>query len=216
MKIREAILANIWLKGAALLLAVFLWFFVLFKGQSEVSMDVEPQFKNLPADLIVAGTRPDTMNVLLKGNEFVLKRLRPADVKLPLKITWMETGRYFIRVNSQDVLTPPHVSVVSVSPDGIWVYLEKRANAMLPVEPDITGRPAGGFVVDRISVTPDKAEVRGPKDTVDKLDTLKTEPIDISGVNDTLEKDVEIKVPDDVERVIPGEVRVKISTRRKK
>ncbi len=216
MKIKEALLANIWLKGAALLLAIFLWFFVLLRGQSEMSMDVEPQFKNLPADLIVAETRPDTMNVLIKGNEFVLKRLKPSDIKIPLKLAAMETGRYFIRVGSEDVLTPPHVSVVGVSPEGVWVYLEKRVSAMLPVEANVTGRPATGFAVYKISTTPDEVEVRGPKDAVERLGALKTETIDITGINATLEKDVTIKVPDDVEKVIPGEVRVKIEIRRRK
>ena len=197
-------------------MAVFLWFFVLFRGQSEVSMDVEPQFRNLPADLIVAEKRPDTLNVLLKGNEFVLKRLKPSDVSIPLKLTGTEAGRYFIHVGSQDVRTVPHVAALSVSPDGVWVYLEKRVSAMLPVKPDIAGRQARGFIVSGITTAPDKAEVRGPKDTLDKLDTLRTEPIDINGANDTLEKDIAIKVPEDAERVIPGEVRVKISIRRKK
>ncbi len=216
MKLRETLLANIWLKAAALLLAVFLWFFVLLRGQSEMSMDVEPQFKNLPADLIVAEMRPDTMSVLIKGNEFVLKRLKPSDIKVPLKLAAMETGRYFIRVDAQDIVTPHHVSVVSVSPDGVWIYLEKRASVMLPVKPEVRGLPARGFAVYKISATPDEVEVRGPKDTLDKLDALKTETIDITGINATLEKDVAIKVPDDVEKVIPGEVRVKIEIRRGK
>ena len=215
MKIKERILANIWLKGAALLIAIFLWFFVLFRGQAEISMDMEPQLTNLPADLTVAEKKPEVLSVLLKGNELVLKRLKPSDIKIPLELKEMETGRFFVPVDRQDVRTPPHISVVSVSPDGVWVYLEKRASAMLPVKPEIMGRPTRGFSISSISIAPDKAEVRGPRETVGKIEALKTEPIDISGINDTLEKDIAIKVPEDVERVIPGEVRVKIVIRRK-
>ncbi len=215
MKIRERLFANIWLKGAALLLSVFLWFFVLFRGQVEVTMDVEPQFSKIPAELTVAEKKPETVTVLLKGNEFVLKRLRPSDIKLPIELKEAETGRSFVHVDRKDIKTPPHVSVVSVSPDGVWVYLERRASAMLPVKPDVKGRPARGFIVYKIQAAPDKAEVQGPKDTLDKLDSLRTDPIDINGVNGTLEKDSAIKVPEDIERITPGEVRVKIEIRRK-
>ncbi len=212
---RDKMFANIWLKAAALLIAIFLWFFVLFRGQTEMTMDVEPEFSKLPATLTVAEKRPNTVSVLFKGNELALKRLRPGEIRIPIQLKDAAPGKFFIPLAKSDVRTPPHVSVVSVSPSGIWLSVEQKASAVLPVEPNIKGRPAGDFTVYQIQTTPDKVEAQGPKDALARLDSLKTEPIDISGANDTLEKDVYIKVPDDVDKVVPRKVDVKVVIRRK-
>ncbi len=212
---KEKIFANIWLKGAALLMAVFLWFFVQFRGQTEMTVEVEPEFVKLPSSLTVAEKRPNTLDVTLKGNELVLKRLKPGDIKIPLQLRDMETGRIFIPLGKDDVHTPPHVSVVSVAPSGVWLYIEHKASVILPVEPDIKGRPAPGFTVYQVQITPDRAEAEGPKETLARLDSLKTEPLDISGASDTVDKDVDIKIPDDVDKVEPRQVGVKVVIRRK-
>ncbi|MDA8172209.1 MAG: CdaR family protein [Nitrospiraceae bacterium] len=212
---REKIFSNIWLKGAALLMAVFLWFFVQFRGQTEMTVEVEPEFSKLPAALAVAEKRPNAIDVTLKGNELVLKRLKPGDIRIPLQLKDMETGRIFIPLAKSDVYTPPHISVVSVSPSGIWLYIEHKASVILPVEPDIKGRPAPGFTVYEVQTTPDRAEAEGPKETLSRLDSLKTEPIDISGASDSLDKDVDIKIPDDIDKVEPRQVGVKVVIRRK-
>ncbi|MDA8388164.1 MAG: CdaR family protein [Nitrospiraceae bacterium] len=212
---RRKIFSNIWLKGAALLMAVFLWFFVQFRGQNEMSVLVEPQFSKLPPSLILTEKRPDTVEVTLRGNSIVLGRLKPGDVTIPLKLKDMQTGRIFIPFGRGDVRVPPHVSVVSVSPSRIRVYIERKATAVLPVKPDIKGRPAPGFFIYQVRTTPDQAEAEGPQETLDRLGHLETGPVDISGANDTLDEDVDIKIPDKIDSVIPARVRVKVIIRRK-
>lgn len=212
---RDKIFANIWLKGAALLIAIFLWFFVLFRGQIEMSMDVEPEFSKLPAALTVAEKRPNSINVSLRGNELVLKRIRPGDIRITIPLKNAGTGKVFIPLGKRDVRTPPHVSVTSISPSGIWLSIEPKASAVLPVEPNIKGRPAPGFTVYQIETTPDKALAQGPKEALAGLDTLRTEPIDISGADSTIDKYAYIKVPDDIDTVVPRKIKIEIVIRRK-
>ena len=211
---RRKIFSNIWLKGAALLMAVFLWFFVQFRGQNEMSMLVEPQFSKLAPSLAVTEMRPDTVEVTLQGSGFVLKRLKPEDVTIPLKPKDIQPGRMVVWLTNDDVHVPPHVSVVSVSPSRVRVYIERKATVILPVKPDITGRPAAGYFIYGVQTTPDKAEAEGPKQALSRLTVLETGPIDISGAKDTLDEDVFVKIPDKIDSVVPGQVRVKVTIRR--
>lgn len=203
---------NFWLKLASVLLAVIMWFFVLFRSQVEVSMEVTPTFKQAPEALSVVEVNPEAVTVLLKGNERILGRLRPSDIKLVLNLKEGERGKTFIPIERDDIKTPPHVSPVSYKPTGIWVVLESTVKLTLPVRPDILGQPGQGYAVERIEVMPDMVEVEGAGEEM-KSSHLTTEPIDISGLTATLAKDVRIKAPAGA-ALKPEQVKVRITIRR--
>ncbi len=46
---RKFFLENLGLKTAAVLLSMVLWIFVTSRGQSEISIDVPLEFKNIPS-----------------------------------------------------------------------------------------------------------------------------------------------------------------------
>lgn len=209
------IFSNIWLKGAALLMAIFLWFFVQFRGQNEMSVLVEPQFSKLAPSLTVTEMRPDTVEVTLQGSGVVLRGLKPQDVTIPIKRKGVRPGRLVVWLNRNDVRVPAHVSVVGVSPSRIRVRIERKATAVLPVKPDIIGQPAAGYFIYRIQTTPDKAQAEGPKQALSGLTGLETGPVDISGANDTFDEDVDIKIPGKIDSVVPNQVRVKVVIRRR-
>jgi len=199
---------NLWLKLAALLLALFLWVFVLLRSQSEVSIEAIPQVKSYPAGFCVVDTTPDSVSLVLKGNQRVLSRLAPSDVKVQLALKEARAGRVFVPVKEEDIKAPPHIGLVSVRPPGVWVVLSRNVKVTVPVKPNIIGLPAEGYRVLRIEAFPDKATVEcAPRG----LKELATEPVDISGLTETLVEEAPVREPDRDLAVTPAQVRVKVT-----
>ncbi|MDA8156996.1 MAG: CdaR family protein [Actinomycetota bacterium] len=115
---------NLWLKTAAVLIALVLWAFVIFRNQVEVNINVEPVFRNVPAGLMVAETRPRSVSVTIIGSANLLGRLQSTDVQFMINLKDAGPGKIFVRAKSDRIKRPQHVGVVSVTPSGIWVVLE--------------------------------------------------------------------------------------------
>ena len=60
---------NLGLKISAVLISVFLWFFVTSRGQSEITLDIPLEFKNIPADIGLVNTSVKTVSVTVRGHE---------------------------------------------------------------------------------------------------------------------------------------------------
>ncbi len=77
---------------------------------------------------------------------------------------------------------------------------------------DTTGDPAEGFFVGTISTDPSTATAQGSSKALSKITTLSTEPIDLSGATETIERTVKLVTPDNV-RADPDSVKVHIEIR---
>jgi YbbR domain-containing protein len=204
---------NLWLKIAALLLSLFMWVFVLIRSQTEVSMEVETQVKSQPPGFCIVETIPKAVSVVLKGNERVLKRLRPSEIKVQFSIKEARTGRIYVTLSEESVKAPPHIGVVSIRPQGLWVVLTRNVKMTLPIKPNIIGLPGEGYGVEKVEVFPDRASLEcAPRE----LKELTTEPVDISGVTDTVLEGAPIREPEGALKLTPREVRIKVTVTRQK
>lgn len=66
---------------------------------------------------------------------------------------------------------------------------------LVPVVPVVTGRPASGYVVASVEVEPALIALTGSTGPLNAVDALATDPIDLTGISTTLERDVAIKFP---------------------
>lgn len=206
---------NLGLKAASLVIAVILWFFVISKTQTEVSIEVDPQIREIPETLCLAENRPQSITVIVSGNERLIRRLKPEDVRITPSLKEARPGRVFVPVELPDIKVPAHLIVVNFSPKGTWVILENRLKLTLPVEPVLKGEPAEGYSVQNVEVWPDKAVVDGPADEVKDLRRLSTEPFDINGIKSTQTDRIKIMREGKSTSITPQEVRISVTVRRK-
>lgn len=201
---------NFWLKLASLSLAVFLWFFVLFRSQSEITVEVEPRVQ-APGGFCVLETRPEAVSLTLKGNERILRRLKPSDIKIFFTISEAKGGKVFVALSEENIKLPPHIALQGVNPSGIWVVFSRNVKVTLPLKPNIIGLPTQGFRVERVEIFPEKAQVEcAPRD----LSQLSTDPVDISGANENISEETAIQKPEKGIKISPQQARVKVIIRR--
>ncbi|MBI4655097.1 MAG: hypothetical protein HY752_08950 [Nitrospirae bacterium] len=213
--IRQIITTNPLLKLASLALAIALWFFVVSKGSLGIIMDVPVGFKNLPSGLeLVEVTKAVSINI--EGQERILKSLKQENINVLIDLKNAKKGELFFSVSPENVSLPKNLVITKISPQTVRLVLEEKLRKNVIVSPLIISSPATGYILGKIEVIPKSVEIEGPLTAVTKVYSLKTEPIDISGITADSQYTVNLNITQKNVRVNPPEVKVNIFVRRVK
>lgn len=93
-----------------------------------------------------------------------------------------ETGEYQLPVivTVKDEISDNYVFEVKQSPQSLKVAVEKKDISYIKLSPNVTGEPAHGFEVSKISIEPEYIEVIGPESMLKQTSYIKTENIDLT------------------------------------
>lgn len=189
---RKLLFENLGLKVSAVLIAVLLWLFVTWKGQSEVSFEVPIEFKDVPIGLGIVNSSAKSANVTVKGQDRIMKSLRPSDIRVLVDMSKARKGEGSYHINKDDVKLPYAMSVTSIDPSTIRVRLDETVTKAVPVRASITGSPAPGYYVKTVDVEPKNIVIQGLKTEVRKISEIGTDQMDISGINSTQTQELNI------------------------
>jgi len=207
---RKFLLENIGLKIAAVLLSIVLWVFVTSRGQSELSVDAPLEFKNIPQGLEVVNHPVKTITLTIRGQERFIKNIRPSDVRVPVDLSKAKKGESVYYIRRDDIVLPHAITVTNIIPSNIKVTVEETVAKTVKVIALITGEPERGYYVKSIDVRPQTAEIEGVRSEIARVKNIKTESLDITGLNETFTQDLKLDLPGRNVRSTIGEVSVKV------
>lgn len=102
---------------------------------------------------------------------------------------------------------------VSLSPSMVRVVVpivSAVASKTVPVWPQVTGSPANGFTVKSSSSQPASVQIFGPAEVLGAISNIRTEPVDIQGLDKNLAGEVVLVAPQGVTSVQPNRVKVQV------
>lgn len=207
---RKLLFENIGIKISSVILAMILWFFVTSKGQSEISMDIPLELKNIPQGLESVKQNSKPITISIKGQERLLRNLKPADVRVYLDLSKAKKGKGTYYIDNNDVKLPPTMSVTSLNPSSIAVTLEDTVIKTVLVSPVVSGTPKSGAFLSAVDVKPKMVTIEGVRSEVDRVKILKTEPIDITDAEESFSQDARIDTTGRNIRTEVQEVSVKV------
>lgn len=213
---KKLLFENIGLKISAVLISVFLWFFITSRGQSELSIEVPIEFKNIPQGLEMISYSARTVSVTVKGHERIMKNIKSSDIRVFADLEKAKKGEGIYYINRDEVKLPYAMNVLSVSPSSVRVRFDETASKNVPVRPSITGAPAAGYFVSSITAEPKEIAVSGQRAEVKKINELKTEPLEITGINKGLTRELNLDLGGANVRVDNDTVKVTINVTRRK
>ena len=179
MRIR--LLENLGLKLLSVVLAVFLWAVVLGEQKVDVTLTVPLEIKDLPRDLILVNEPPDSLEVRLRGPKTLVTTLASREVVLEGLPKHFVEGENVIAIRPEAVRVPRGIEVVGVAPHRVRVVLDAMAVREVEVSPRIEGAPAKGFILKRVTSTPARIRMAGPKNELRRLTRVYTVPISLDG-----------------------------------
>jgi YbbR domain-containing protein len=210
MRIRKVLFENLSLKIASVIFSIVLWMFVTSRGQSEVSLDVPIEFRNIPSGYEIVSYSVKNVNVNIKGQERLIKSVKPSDVHVYVDLKKAKKGENLYYISSDDIELSRAFTVTNVKPSYIRIFVEETIKKSVKVVPIITGYAANGYFIKSVDVEPRMIEIEGIRSEVDKVSYVKTEPIDITGLNDSIFQEVRIDLSGKNVKTATNYVRVNI------
>ncbi len=210
---KNVLTKNIWLKLTSFVLAITLWFFVILSGRSGIILDVPVMYDNIPTDLEVVDF-PKTVSIHVEGQEQILKNLKQNEISAVVDLHDAKTGRNFYTLSPENVNLPRTVEVTNIDPQTIGLTIERQFKKTVSVQPSIEGLPEKGFVILEIKVDPEMLILEGPRSIVSRINNVKTEPIDINGLNRDLQYKAKLNLPNSGLRANIQKVDVNILVKR--
>ena len=181
----------------AILTAFLLWYALAAKRSENISVrgvKADLTLVNIPRDLVLTSSVPDTVSVQLRGTlTRSLDSRNPPEVYLDLSDARPGLNSY--PINERDIPLPEGIDVVSVDPPAITLELERQITRQVPVLAVIEGAPVPGFVLGEVRIVPTQLTIQGPESLVLSLEFVETTPISVEGAAGPIEASVRPQLP---------------------
>lgn len=215
-KIFKKLLAeNLTFKLISIALAIFLWFFVTFKGQTETSIEVPIEFKNTPAEMEILKQSVKKVTIAVSARERILRELTQNNVRIVIDLSNVRLGENSIPITKSSVKLPRGIEILRIEPSQLKIYMDEKSQKIVPVKVILTGNPAKGFHIVSVTSEPSTIKIEGAKKELDRIRVIKTEPVDIEGANEDLRVQAKINPEGRIFRTDKDTVYINIKIRRK-
>lgn len=191
---RRLFLDNLGLKIAAVVLSIVLWIFVTSRGQSEISIDIPLEFKDIPPGREMVSSSAKVVSLNIKGQERLVKNIKPSDVRVYIDLSKAKKGEGIYYINKDNIKLPQPVTITNITPSNVKVITEETVTKTVKVRPVIVGTPERGFYVKSIDVVPETVLIEGRISEVRKVNIIKTEPLDITEFNEAFTQDLKLDI----------------------
>jgi YbbR domain-containing protein len=180
-RIRQALTRNLPLKLLSLLIASSLWFFVNFgERDSEESLKVPLELRNIPANLMITSPGVDFIDVRVSGPRALLGRIDRTRLSIGLELGGVRPGPAVFRVDAASLNLPRGVEAVRINPAQLTLQLERVGHKSVPVRLRLAGKPLPDLQVADTKVSPETVQITGPALNIREVAAVNTELLDVS------------------------------------
>jgi hypothetical protein len=189
------------LKFLSIALAVLLWMVVAGEETVERGLRIPLELQQFPPGLELEGEPPPLVDARVRGSSGTLSRLSSGDVVAVIDLRGARVGRRLFPLTPDQVRSPFGVEIVQVTPPTVALVFESSASKQVPVEPQLEGKPAPGFVVGKRTVDPATVEIIGPDSAVERATEALTEAVSVSGARERVHETVKVGMVDSALRL---------------
>lgn len=200
--LREALFRNSGIKIASLLLALAVYTHVYSIQERVTVMRVPLAVEGVPPTLSYRGDIPADVRVRLRGRGVDLLKLRTDPPHAVVRLAQPKVGQLERPVTTADVEIPQGSEAVAeavVDRVVLSITIEPIRTAVRPVAASVRGTAASGSMrYGQNQVWPDTLTVTGPEGLVARLDSIRTEDVNVDGRSETVRETVRLRLPNGV------------------
>jgi hypothetical protein len=202
----------------AVVLACLVWYGNALDRRERISerqLDTAVTLVNVPADMVITSEVPRFLSLRVRGPLSRLRSLDPAQTGIVIDLRGAGEGERDFPVETRNVIVPPGVEVLAVSPSQVPLRLERIGRRRVPVRARVIGEPAAGMVVGNVTVEPPTALLSGPRLQLEALPAVTTEPVNVDGADGPVDALVALRSPNPLMTVVePVTIRVTVQIER--
>ena len=192
------VIHNFWQKMLALVIAFSLYIYFEMQNMLEKMISV-PLEVSLPKGLTSQSAFPEKVNLYLRGNKMNMGLLDQNLLGARINFLQRKAGEYFMNPVPYGNL-PEGVRIVRISPPEIPIVLSTISSKIVNVEAEFVNNPRAGYLMKDYKISPKQIVIKGPRDLLDSVISLKTEPISIRGLS--TDKEVEVSLNRNINSLI--------------
>ena len=214
--IRSLLFRNLGLKILSLFFAVVLWYSVVSERQSNLLVTVPLTFVNVPKTMKVRIVSDERVRLHLEGPISALRSMEIGKIRGTIDLSGAHEGKSRYELLPSHFNLPDGIRIVGISPEVVYVVLEKLRKFQLPVKVRLKGKVDPHYTIRKVEVIPKTVWVIGDRKARTSIDSIPTEFVDVNGIKKDLKKEVELEVPRDVRLVKKiNQVQVLVNLREK-
>ena len=183
------------LKLISLTFAVVLWFFVIGERKLEVSYVIPLEYRGLAEGMIIANEVPNSVSVRISGPRALLMHHSAGDISIAVDLKDLPAGITSFKRLEESLSLPSGLRVTRISPSYVDVKLERIREKEVPIRLVLTGEPVEGYRVVETFLDPERVIVAGAGSELKAVTEVTTEPIDLSGVQESFSQTAPIDHP---------------------
>lgn len=146
--------------------------------------------------------------VIVNGPNDILKELSSAVVKVDINNATQDVIKVLPITLKNDAELK-----VSLRPSTVKVHIpvvREQESKTVPVQVIIEGAPPEGYNMGTVQVQPERVEISGVPDVIERISSIKTRPVNISGRENSFTENVSLEIPESVQVLGRTEVRVAV------
>lgn len=187
---------NNWpVKLISLIVAIFLWAYVVNNAQNDelrTFRNIPVELKNMESinekDLLIMEPKDPTVTVKLRGKRSDLLKIQRSDISVSVDLDGYGERNSTIPIN---VIAPPNTTVSYVSKNNIMFKFEKLITKDMDIEIETIGNlPSDHLILTSKKASPEKITLKGASSQVSKIKKAKV-VVDAS----TITKDTNLNLP---------------------
>ncbi len=183
------------LKIISLCLGTLLWYFVVGEDQVDMNIQVPIEILNLPANLAISNNFKKRLDVTVRGPRSIIQNLKNRNISRPVDLSTAEPGAIVIKNTKESIPLPQGISVLQLQPANITLTIDRLIQKALPITTVTEGKVSPGYVLDKITLEPDKIVVTGPQAVLNPARSLKTYVINVNNLNHSITLPVHLNLP---------------------
>ncbi len=184
-----------------LLFSVFLWTIVNFTTEKQVTLKYKVNYVNIPPNLFISTTLPDTIAIIAKTSLVSLLKSKWDDNQVSFDMADLKSNKMNdLMLNNADILAnllnqlPSLKRIVSVSPKLIQIQFNEKFTKKVPVKLNaLLNYSSGYFLTSAIKIMPQYINIYGDSITLAAINEIETENLVIRGIDNNIVKSIGLK-----------------------
>ncbi|TYB31806.1 MAG: YbbR-like domain-containing protein [Candidatus Mcinerneyibacterium aminivorans] len=181
-------------KLLALAITLLWWFATVDNRIIEETIKIPIKFNNLSKNMVIADYTPQKLEFEVKAKGKQISELKKRDLFYSINLNNYEKGNYEFEVNKYNIENVDNYSLIKdvKKSKKIQIVVDEKVEKFVKIEPKIVGElPRDYKLIGEIEIIPEYVKIKGPK----SVNIIETYPIDISDINKTIKKEVNLQLP---------------------
>jgi len=194
-KLINFIVKNFWYKVLSLVLAVIIWGIIQGEQVYEVTREIQINVI-VPEGYAIRGDEVRSKSATIRGSRvWMLEAPEPLEAEVVIPSDTKTGSLFKTRIGKDKIKNWNERLQLIVHDPYMEIFVDRQIERTVPIKEVLQGTPAEGYIIEKVKIDPLVVVLSGVRSDVLKVRQVFTEPIDVSGLQESRHVEVRLMPP---------------------